>query len=245
MKKDNIITYRVWGRRALFSDPINRIGGEKFSYQIPTYQSLVGITESIYWKPTIKWQILECRVMNPIQTITQAVKPLLMNKGGISNLAYYTYLSDVEYEVKAKMNWNNNRPELKHDRDENKHYFMAKRALERGGRRDVFLGTRECQAYIEPVEEQKKSHYEEIPQLSFGLQFHSFVYPDDAVREEEKGYLTTLFWNPVMENGIIHYPDPEACKVRRRVRKMVGKEFKEGLNFTSIINEEVENVLDK
>ena len=53
MEKENIVEVKVSGRYALFSDPINRIGGEKFSYQVPTYQALKGILESVYWKPTL------------------------------------------------------------------------------------------------------------------------------------------------------------------------------------------------
>ena len=32
----NEISYRVWGRYALFTDPATKIGGEKSSLQIPT-----------------------------------------------------------------------------------------------------------------------------------------------------------------------------------------------------------------
>ena len=46
--KENCIEFTVYGRRALFSDPLNRIGGEKFSYQVPTYQALKGIAERIF-----------------------------------------------------------------------------------------------------------------------------------------------------------------------------------------------------
>ena len=53
LEKENIVEFKVSGRYALFSDPINRIGGEKFSYQVPTYQALKGILESVYWKPTL------------------------------------------------------------------------------------------------------------------------------------------------------------------------------------------------
>ena len=67
MKKDNIVQFKVYGKYALFTDPLTRVGGEKFTYQIPTYQALKGILESIYWKPTIIWKIEKC-VMNPIQT---------------------------------------------------------------------------------------------------------------------------------------------------------------------------------
>ena len=68
MDKPNIIEYKVSGRYALFTDPLSKTGGEKYSYQIPTYQALKGITESIYWKPTITWIIDACRVMKPVQT---------------------------------------------------------------------------------------------------------------------------------------------------------------------------------
>ena len=58
MKKHrNTIEYTVAGHYALFSDPVTRVGGEKSSYHIPTYEALKGITESIYWKPTIMWII--------------------------------------------------------------------------------------------------------------------------------------------------------------------------------------------
>ena len=39
MKIRNSIEYCVSGRYALFSDPINRMGGEKLSYPVPTYQA--------------------------------------------------------------------------------------------------------------------------------------------------------------------------------------------------------------
>ena len=33
----NQIEFKVYGKYALFSDPITRVGGEKLSYPIPTY----------------------------------------------------------------------------------------------------------------------------------------------------------------------------------------------------------------
>ena len=53
MEHPNIVTFEVFGDYALFSDPVMRVGGEKASYQIPTYEALKGILHSIYWKPTI------------------------------------------------------------------------------------------------------------------------------------------------------------------------------------------------
>ncbi len=36
----NSIAFRLWGRFALFTDPLTRVGGEKCSYPIPTYEAL-------------------------------------------------------------------------------------------------------------------------------------------------------------------------------------------------------------
>lgn len=70
----NSIDYEVSGDYALFSDPITRASGEKCSYHLPTYSALVGITSSIYWKPTFMWVIDYVRIMNPIITEKRGVK---------------------------------------------------------------------------------------------------------------------------------------------------------------------------
>ncbi len=232
MKKENSIEFKVYGRRALFSDPINRIGGEKFSYSIPTYQALKGIAESIYWKPTFVWVIDKVRVMKPIQTESVGIRPI--EYGGGNTLSYYTYLRNVEYHVKAHFEWNENRSNLQEDRNENKHFFIAKRMLERGGRRDVFLGTRECQAYAEPCEfDEGKGAYDELEEWAMGPMFHGMTYPDDAVREEEKEMMTARFWNPVLKKGVVEFIRPEYCKIRRELRSMMGKQFGSG-NFSGL-----------
>ena len=109
MKKyRNTIEFEVYGSYALFSNPVMRVGGEKISYHIPTYEALKGIVESIYWKPTIMWIIDGVRVMNPIQTETKGIRPISYNGG--NELAYYTYLKDVRYQVRGQENarhlWN-------------------------------------------------------------------------------------------------------------------------------------------
>jgi CRISPR-associated Cas5-like protein len=70
------IEFRTWGRYALFTDPVTRVGGEKCSYHIPTYEALKGVAKSIYWKPTLIWVIDAVRVMRPIRTQTKGTKPL-------------------------------------------------------------------------------------------------------------------------------------------------------------------------
>ena len=87
----NTIEFRVWGRYAMFTDPLTRVGGEKCSYHLPTYEALKGIAKSIYWKPTFIWHIDQVRVMKRIRTQTKGVKPL--DYGGGNTLAIYTYLT--------------------------------------------------------------------------------------------------------------------------------------------------------
>lgn len=229
----NTVEFSVRGEYALFSDPVTRVGGEKCSYHIPTYEALKGILHSVYWKPTLIWYIDAVRIMNPIQTVTQNVRPIDYNSAG-NDLSIYSYLRNVHYQVKAHFDWNFNRPELAHDRNEHKHHNIARRMIARGGRRDVFLGTRECQGYAEPcVFGEEAGAYDAIPELAFGYMFHGFTYADEAVREEEKNKLTARFFRPVMKQGVVMFPMPEECeeKDRRIIRESAMKVFGEK-NFT-------------
>lgn len=219
----NSISFRLTGRYALFTDPITRVGGEKCSYHIPTYEALKGVLKSIYWKPTLIWYVDRVRVINRLQTQTKGTKPLVW--GGGNSLAIYTFLHDVEYQVEAHFEWNEHRPELEKDRIDGKHYAIAKRMLEKGGRQDIFLGVRDCQGYVEPCEfGEGAGAYDDTPELGFGLMFHGFDYPDETGIDE----LHSRFFLPVMRNGVVEFPRPEACEVRRFVRPMGAKQF--GLN---------------
>ena len=124
-KKRNTVEFEVVGDRALFSDLITCVGGEKTSYYVPTYEALKGIISSVYWKPTFIWVIDAVRVMNPIQTASEGIRT--KNYNGGNDLSLYTYLRNVRYQVQAHFIWNENRPELIQDRNENKHHNIAKR----------------------------------------------------------------------------------------------------------------------
>lgn len=224
MQHPNVVEFQVSGDYALFSDPITRVGGEKSTYQVPTYEALKGVISSVYWKPTIIWYIDKVRVMNRIQMEVKGIRPIKYNGG--NDLAYYTYLKDCVYQVQAHFEWNENRPELACDRNENKHHEIAKRMIKKGGRRDVFLGTRECQAYVEPcVFGEGEGEYDDIPLMSFGPMYHGITYADEAFSEETKGKMTVNFWNAVMERGVITFPKPQDCTDHRVIREMQIKPF--------------------
>ena len=238
MKKyRNTIEFEVYGDYALFSDPVTRVGGEKSSYHIPTYEALKGIVESIYWKPSIMWIVDAVRIMKPIQTETKGVRPIKYYNDK-NDLSYYTYLKDCRYQVRAHFIWNENRPELENDRNENKHHNIARRMIERGGRRDIFLGTRECQGYVEPcIFGEGEGFYDNLAELSFGMMYHGITYADEAYSEETKGKMTVRLWQAVMKNGVIAFLPPWEC-IHRPVRKMDMKKFDEASGNFSVISEE-------
>ena len=225
-KYRNTIEFLVYGDYALFSDPVMRVGGEKTSYHIPTYEALKGIIHSIYWKPTIIWYVDAVRVMNPIQTETKGIRPIAYNGG--NELAYYTNLKDVCYQVRAHFEFNLNQTELEEDRNEHKHHNIARRMVERGGRRDIFLGTRECQGFVEPCRfGEGEGFYDQLPgEVSYGFMYHGITYADEAVLAEDKNKMTVRFWHPVMKKGgIIEFVRPENCKEKRHIKDMSMKTF--------------------
>lgn len=234
-KYPNIVEFEVYGDYALFSDPVMRVGGEKCTYQIPTYEALKGILQSVYWKPTLIWYIDAVRIMNPIRTEVKGIRPIKYNGG--NDLSYYTYLKNCRYQVRAHFEWNENRPELIADRNENKHHEVAKRMIVKGGRRDIFLGTRECQGYVEPcVFGEGEGAYDTAEELAFGLMYHGITYADEAYDSNTGNKMTANFWYPVMKKGIIEFPKPEDdCVIHKIIREMDMKTFGEKeLNFSGL-----------
>jgi CRISPR-associated protein Cas5d len=223
-KYPNIVEFEVTGDYALFSDPLMRVGGEKSTYQIPTYEALKGVLSSVYWKPTFVWIIDAVRIMNPIQTEVKGIRPIKYHGG--NDLSYYTYLKNCRYRVRAHFEWNENRPELEGDRNENKHHEITKKMIRKGGRRDVFLGARECQGYVEPcVFDEGEGAYDDREELEFGLMYHGITYADEAYSEETKGKMTVRFFRPVMKKGIVTFPRPEECPFHKTIGEMEIKAF--------------------
>lgn len=225
-KARNTIEFCVSGRYALFADPALRMGGEKATLLVPTYQALKGIIESVYWKPSILWVVDRVRIMHPIQTESKSIRPISYD-GKPSTLSIYTCLKDPLYQVRAHFLPNPHRaePDLRSDGlNENKHFAMAKRMITKGGRRDVYLGTRECQAYVEPCAYgEGAGAYDGHGEIDLGVMFHSFAYPDETGKNE----LGVRLWRAKMVSGEIIFQKPEECDpaLYRFVRPMYPKKF--------------------
>jgi CRISPR-associated protein Cas5d len=186
--------------------------------------------------------------MNKIQTESKGVRTVLYNPQSKkrTDLSYYTYLKDVHYQVRAHFDWNMNRPELSHDHNEHKHHNIARRMIKRGGRRDIFLGARECQGYVRPcVFGKAAGFYDNYGDISFGLMVHGFDYPDETGRDE----MSVRLWkNAVMKNGRIEFPLPivDSPDIRRRfIKPMKMKEFIHRENFLGLDEPDLEEIFSK
>lgn len=202
------ITFKVWGKRALFSNPIIKIGDDEMTYMVPTYQALKGIVESIYWKPTINWIIDRVRIMNPICTETVRVKK------ANGQIVHYTCLKDVCYQVTAHFEWNMNRPDLAHDRNDGKHITIAKRYLGQGGKQEVYLGNKLFLAAVEPINfDYGAGAYDLTDEIAFGLMLHDNTYVNDIRTNGTSENQYIYFWQPVMKKGVIEFIRPEECTI--------------------------------
>ncbi len=231
----NQVEFKVRGRYALFTDPVTRMGGEKCTYHLPTYEALKGIIKSVYWKPTFVWYIDKVRVMKRIRTESKNMKLIKYHESG-ADLSVYTYLADVEYQVLAHFEWNPHRPDMAQDRNDGKHFAIARRMIEKGGRRDVCLGSRECQGYVEPCtfNEGEGVYDDDEGEVSYGLMFHGFDYPDETGKNE----LRARFWTPRMKQGVIEFVRPEECPLSTFQREMIPSPPRScGLNDNTLIPE--------
>ena len=70
---------------------------------------------------------------------------------------------------------------------------------------------------------------------------HGFTYADEAVLDEDKEQMTVRFWQPVMRDGVIEFPPPEQCTVKRHIKEMQIKPFgQEYENFSGLSEPELE-----
>ena len=115
--------------------------------------------------------------------------------------------------------------------------------LARGGRQDIFLGTRDCQGYVEPCRfGEGPGAYDDLEELPFGLMFHGFDYPDETGNSS----FGARFWKPVMRKGIIEFPSPDdASLLRKEIRPMKPKAFHPGKNYAGCDEEALSLLLQQ
>lgn len=217
----NAYDLKVTGAYALFTIPATRTGGEKCTYHTPTYEAIKGVLKSVYWKPSIAWHVKKLRVMNPIRTRAKASVFTDFQKYGESGFFTASYLVDVEYRVQACFAPNKVQVHLAEDSQNfRKHERCFLDALKKGGRMSPFLGTSECAAFVEPCDfDEGAGFYDKVDEISFGWQFHSFLWPGELPAESDCTSLHRCFWNQTMRNGVIEFPHPLDGSLKREFVK--------------------------
>lgn len=210
------------GPMALFTMPMSKLNGERYTYSIPTYGALKGLVSNIYWKPTIMWVIDAVRVMNPIEYETFSVLDRYdgryLDKDG-QDIHGCVALRDVAYQVKCHFEWNTNQTDMMQDRRWGKHIALVNRSIEIGGRFQTFLGTSECPCFITPCKfGEGTSAFDDVPEMDPGYMFHSFIYPNEDLGHRFGNNMAKAFWHPVMKNGVIEFCRPEECSEIEIVR---------------------------
>ncbi|WP_373324844.1 type I-C CRISPR-associated protein Cas5c [Actinocatenispora rupis] len=59
------VVMQVWGEAALFTRPELKV--ERVTYPVPTPTAAVGILESVFWKPEMRYQVVAIEVLKPIR----------------------------------------------------------------------------------------------------------------------------------------------------------------------------------
>lgn len=68
MRKSSLLEVKVWGEFACFTRPEMKV--ERVSYPVMTPSAARGVLEAILWKPEVRWEVREIRVLNAIRHIS-------------------------------------------------------------------------------------------------------------------------------------------------------------------------------
>lgn len=225
------VLLRVWGDRAMFARPAFKT--ERVSYDFMPPSAARGFLEAIYWKPQMRWVVKSIRVMKPVafasfadNAVARGVQkprpsemrgdPRDLRRDAVEDRLQRRslYLRDVEYVIEAEVD-----PEgpaclsgASSPDGARKHREMFLRRARRGQFfRSPCLGTRECVAGFEPLDEPPPPN-PDVPDADFGTVYHDAVYePDDKgpIIESSSGRRcrhVAHFFHAVMRGGVVEVP---------------------------------------
>lgn len=212
----------VTGDFACFTRPEMKV--ERVSYDVITPSAARAIFEAILWKPAIEWHIHKIEVLKPVRWVNirrnevGAVLPVgnigKAMRGGALPALYIEearqqraglFLRDVTYRLHGSLSLTE-----KAGASDNAAKFvdMFKRRAKKGQCfNQPYLGCREFSCHFRLVEdiEQEAAAIDENRTLGWMLYDMDYQNPADP---------TPLFFNAVMENGVIEVPARHSEEVR-------------------------------
>ena len=204
----------IYGDYACFTRPEMKV--ERVSYDVITPSAARGITESIYWKPAIRWVIDKIYVINKIKftnirrnEVSEKISPknvrMAMNGNNIElcqiapkirqqratmALKNVCYVIEMHFEMTKKAG---------PDDTKEKHYNIALRRMKQGQfYSQPSMGNREFPANFEFVESNMPVSFYNETEIDLGWMLWDIDFQND---------MTPLFYRPVMKNGIIEVKD--------------------------------------
>jgi CRISPR-associated protein Cas5d len=208
---------KVGGDFACFSRPELKV--ERVTYPVMTPSAARGVLEAIFWKPEVRWQIREIRVLRPIRHFSllrneiesrQGSQPIPIASSRQQRVSLV--LRDVEYVIRAQL-------VLKYYADApiKKYTDQFVRRLTRGQCHHMpYLGTREFSAWFEPAtgDETPVPLYQELGQMLFDIAYCpdtgrtelEFLSHGPQGRQTVTGYAEPLFFDARLRAGVLSVP---------------------------------------
>ncbi|MDQ7048738.1 MAG: type I-C CRISPR-associated protein Cas5c [Enterobacterales bacterium] len=212
----------VRGDFACFTRPEMKV--ERVSYDIITPSAARAIFEAILWKPAIEWHIHKMEVLNPIQWVNirrnevGAVLPIgNINKamrGGALPALYIEnerqqraglFLKEVAYRLHGSFSLTN-----KAGKDDNARKFaeMFKRRAAKGQCfNQPYLGCREFSCDFKLIDNPETEQTAIAESRPLGWMLYDLDY-------QSASNPSPLFFNAIMDKGIINIPDRNSEAVR-------------------------------
>ena len=194
-----VVQVKVWGERACFTRP--EFGTERVSYEVMTPSAARGVLEAIFWKPEIRWQVREIRVLNPIRRFSIMRNEIQSRQSPRRKEAYYAdedraqrhslMLRDVAYIIKAQIT--TDQPNIV------KYLEQFRRRVRRGQCfTQPYGGTRECSLFFGPPEDTEKP-------IDYSTDLGLMLLDFDHERGRPK------LFNARLERGVLRVPDREVA----------------------------------
>lgn len=214
----------VWGDFACFTHPAFKV--ERVSYDVITPSAARNIFQAIFWKPAIQWQVTRIEVVNPIRRFSirrnevgavgsgrPEAKPIVATENRQQKNT--VMLRDVRYRIYARMVYYPPRlrkGEAVHgagpDENPGKYQAMFERRAAKGQCFSrPYLGVRECAADFKLLPDDFKGQSDLLKEnKNFGIMLYDIDYTD--IEKPKR-----MFFNAVMENGVINVPPVESEEV--------------------------------
>lgn len=215
------VVVEITGERGCFSRP--ELSVERMSYDCITPSAAVGILESIYWHPSMKYVIDKIHVLNPIEFMTirtnevkskvsaSAMKTAIVSNGELPYIntkddiqqRTSTILTDVHYVVEAHFEVD----EKKMGKGDSAAKFIAilNRRLQKGQCfQQPYLGLREHPAYVRAYDGDlpPQGFYSHAGEQDLGLMLYGMNFSNAKD-------ITPMFFRAIMHNGTIEVSQSE------------------------------------